>query len=65
MTAKLAEVNAKLQHGGGVAPVLGASGAPENGNLESWIAFHEPKINMHQKRIESLESEQKQMRDEL
>lgn len=67
LTAKLAEINAKLELGAGMPPVQSSisDANGENRNLEQWIAFHEPKINMHQKRIESLESEQKQMRDEL
>jgi len=48
MTAKLAEMNAKLALGGDVL-AGGAAGAASGGgkNLDQWIAFHEPKINMH------------------
>ena len=58
--AKLAEINARLAVGGN-----GGAGNSGGQNVDQWIAFHEPKIIQQQTRVERLEGQQLEMKEQL
>jgi len=58
--AKISELNAKIAVSSGAANLPNNDGGSFKGSskkFDDWIAFHEPKINLMQKTIKSMEEE--------
>ena len=55
--AKIDQINAQIAVGGGAGAGVAAASGGDTSKFDKWITFHEPKINMMQRKVDDMVEE--------